>query len=112
MRTTLEIIIAVKECQPVTEEEMKLALLAMSGIEHFIKKELMDLIQAIREDKPTVKMKAEFAWGTVERMWNAAKKPPDEWLGPDNIPGSPEFAARLKWGKALFKKATGVDLDS
>lgn len=110
MRTTVEIIIAVKECQPVTEDELKLALLAQSGIEHFIRTALLDLIEAIREDKPTVKMKAEFAWGTVDRTWNAGKKPPDEWLGPDNIPGSAEYAARLKFNKALFKKATGIDL--
>jgi hypothetical protein len=111
MRTTLEIIIAVTECQPVTEDELKLALMAMSSIEHFLKQELLGLIEAIREGKPTVKMRAEAAWGTVERMWNAAKKPPDEWLGPTNIPGNAEHSARLKRGKALFKKATGIDLD-
>lgn len=110
MRTTVEIIIAVKECQPVTEDELKLALLAQSGIEHFTREALLDLIEAIRTDKPTVKMKAEFAWGTADRMWNAGKKPPDEWLGPANIPGSPEYAERLAFGKALFKKATGIDL--
>lgn len=110
MRSTVEIIIAVKECQPVTEQELKLALLAQTGIEHFTRTALLDLIEAIREGKPTVKMKAEFAWGTAERLWNAGKKPPDEWLGSDNIPGTPEYAARLEFGKALFKKATGVDL--
>lgn len=112
MRTTNEIIVAVKECQPVTEQELKYALISMSSIDYFHKKDLMDLIQAIREEKPIpfLKMKAEFAWGTVERMFSGIKKPVDEWLGPGNIPGSPEQQARLAMGKKIFKKATGIDL--
>lgn len=113
MRTTLEIQIAVKEAEPdITNEELRLCIEAQNGIEHFIRDELIKLIEAIREDKPAafLKMKAEFAWGTVERMFKAAKIPPDKWLGPDNIPGSPVQRQRLAWAKRVYEKATGEKL--
>lgn len=109
MRNTLEIIIAVKECESVTEEELKLALVAMSSIEYFVENELTELVEAILADKP-IKLKAQFAKGTLERMFFAKKKSPDEWLGPDNIPGTPEQKANLALGKKIFKNATGLDL--
>ena len=113
MRTTLEIIIAVKESQPSTEEELRLALLAMNSIEHFLNNDLQKLIECIRQYRPmgSLKMQAEFAWGTIERMFNAEKMPPDEWLGPGNIPGTPQYERRLELGKAIFKQATGIDLE-
>jgi hypothetical protein len=112
MRTTLQIILAVKECEPVTEEELKLALCAMSGIEHFLNQSLKKLIQSIREGKPEarLKMQAEFEWRTIERMFKAIKTPPDEWLGPGNTPGTEENRERMAWAKKVFKKATGEDL--
>jgi hypothetical protein len=110
LRTTLEIIIAVKDRQPVTARELELALLAMSGIERFEMQALLGLIKAVRDSSPDVKTTAELAWGTADRMWNAAKKPPDEWLGPGNIPGTPEQAERLRWGKAVYRAATGEEL--
>lgn len=113
MRTTLQICIAVKEAEPdITDEELRLCIAAMSGIEHFYRQALVDLIEAIREGKPAelLKMKAEFAWGTHERMFNAAKKQPAEWLGPGNIPGSPEQQERLAWAKRVYEKATGQKL--
>lgn len=112
MRTTLQIIIAVKECEPVTEEELKLALIALSNIEHFYNKAAQDLIDAIRAEKSMalLKMKAEFAWGTIESMFKAKKTPPDTWLGPDNTPGTPENKRQMEMGKKIFKAATGMDL--
>jgi len=112
-RTTLQICIAVKEAEPnITDEELRLCIAAMSGIEHFYHRSLLDLIEAVREFKSEgwVKMKAEFAWGTCERMFEAAKKPPEEWLGPGNIPGSPEQRERLAWAKRVYEKATGEKL--
>lgn len=40
-------------------------------------------------------------------MFQANKKSPKEWLGPNNIPGSPEQQERLKWAKDLYKTITG-----
>lgn len=112
MKTTLETIRAVKECEQVTEEELRLSLCALSAIEHFLREDLIRLIEAIREGKPThlLKMKAEFAQGTIDRMFTALKTPPDKWLGPNNIPGTPENNERMRIAKNIFKKATGLEL--
>jgi hypothetical protein len=107
MKTTNQIQIAVQEGDPnLSDYELRLCVEVQRNIEHFITKDLMELIEAIREDKPTsfIKMKAEFAFGTIERMFNASKKPPDEWLGPDNIPGSKGYKKRLAFGKKLIDK--------
>ena len=112
-RSTLDIAIAVKEAEKgITDEELRLCIAAMSGIEHFYRTALIDLIEVIREGKPQamVKLKADFAWGTVERMFEAQKKPPAEWLGPQNIPGTPEHDERLKLMKRIYEKATGEKL--
>ena len=113
MRTTCEIQIAVQEASPdITDEELRLCVEAQRNIEYFHRKSLLDLIEAIREDHSAalLKMKAESAWGTYERMYEAAKKPPAEWLGPKNIPGSPEQRERLAWAKRVYEKATGESL--
>lgn len=114
MRSILEIQIAVREAEPnISEEELRLCVESLGGIEHFYRSALIDLIQLIREGKPEnlLKMKAEFAWGTVERMFAAGKKTPQEWLGPGNIPGSPEQRQRLARGKKVYEKVTGEKLD-
>lgn len=110
MRSTLDICIAVSENEPATDQELRYALQAMGSINHFIKQDLRLLIEAVLDGKPTAKMRAEFARGTLDRMFNGQKMPVDEWLGPGNIPGSPEQQERLRVGKAIFKKATGLDL--
>lgn len=109
-RSILGIAIAVKEAEAnITDEELRMCIAAMSGIEHFYRSALIDLIEAVREGKPEplLKMKAEFAWGTVERMFKAQKQPPASWLGPENTPGTPENRERLAWAKRVFEKATG-----
>ncbi len=114
MRSILQIQIAVKEAEPgITDEELRLCIESMNAIEHFYRSALIDLIELIREGKPEMllKMKAEFAWGTVERMFAAKKKTPQEWLGPDNIPGSPAQRQLVAWAKKVFEKATGEKLD-
>jgi hypothetical protein len=113
IRTINQIQIAVQESDPnITDKELRLCIEAQRNIEHFYRQELIGLIEAIREGKPEklLKMKAEFAWGTVERMFTASKKPPAEWLGPNNIPGSPEQQRRLGWAKKVYEKATGEKL--
>lgn len=113
MRSTVDIIVAVKECQPATEEELRLALVAMSAIEHFVRTDLQKLIDAVEEGKPAgvIEIKAAFAKGTISRMFKAIKMPVDKWLGPGNTPGTPENTKRLAMAKKIFKRATGLDLD-
>jgi hypothetical protein len=110
-RTTLQIQIAVQENDPnITEQELRLCIEAQRNIEHFYRRSLIDLIEAIRTGDRLLKPKAEFAWGTVERMFIAAKKPPAEWLGAHNVPGHPDQVASLKLAKKIFEKATGEKL--
>ncbi len=111
-KTTLQIAIAVQECQPLTEEEMRLAIQALSQINYFIGSELDKLIDAIEEQKSPqlVRMRVTFARDIRERMFQAAKKPPSEWLGPEYTPGTPEYKERLRIAKAIFKKATGQEI--
>lgn len=91
---------------------MRLALVSLSGISYFVQSELQKLIDAIRdkETQPRLEMKAEFAWGTIERMFTAIKTPIDKWLGPGDTPGTPENKARMAMGRNIFKAATGEDL--
>jgi hypothetical protein len=104
MRSTLEIVIAVKESAPATEHELRLALLATVAIEHFVRKDLERLIDAVVECKPSARMRALEARGLLERMFEARKKAPDEWLGPENTPGNPEYERMLAFGKKLLEK--------
>ncbi len=110
MRSTLDIIIAVKESRPVEPEELRLALLALSSIDQFTKNSLDGLIGAIEEKAPrVVELKAHFAKQTRESMFQAMKRDPAAWLGPGGIPGNPEHDARLKVAKAVAR-AAGIDL--
>lgn len=110
MRTLNEILIANQENQPVSQDEYRCSLEAMRCIEHLVTGDLKKLIDCVVQDKPTAKMRAKFSEGTIERMFKAGKKPPDEWLGPNNIPGSPEQIRRLDLAKKIFEKATGEKL--
>lgn len=112
MRTTNQIICAVKDCEPVTEEELRLALVAMSSIEHFLRTDLQRLIEAIVGDRSRMLLqsKANFAAGTIEVTRGAIKMPPDQWLSPDDIPGTPENKARMKRCRKIYRAATGEDL--
>lgn len=111
MRTTLEIIIAVKESQYVSFEELRLALMALSSIEHFEKNALDELIEAVEATEPldsngrAAKLRASFAKDTRERMFQALKSDPEKWLGPGGIPGTKEHDERYRAAIAVAKKA-------
>ena len=112
-RTILDIQIAVKDGEPnITDEELRLCIVAQCSIEYFYQKALLDLIEIIREERPALfmKIKAEFAWNTYESMFEAAKKTPKQWLSPADIPGTPANKERMEWAKKVFKVATGEDL--
>lgn len=110
MRSTLDIIIAVKECQPVTEQELRLAVVALSAMESMDQRALRDLAEKVIEGKPTAKLKAQFILQETETRFKSRKMPVDEYLGPGNIPGTPENVERVRVAKAIYKKATGDDL--
>lgn len=101
---------AVLDNAAATEEELRLCIVVLSHVNHFLKSDLQKLVDVIRDDKPTVKMRAEFARQTIERMFAAKKKPPIDWLSIADIPGTDENIRRMAFGKAVLKKATGIDL--
>lgn len=105
MRSTLDILIAVKENQPVTPEELRLALVALDSIHHFTKNSLNDIIEASEERPQTLALRIAFAKQTRESMFRAIKTDPSVWLGPENIPGNPEHDRRYRAALALAKKA-------
>ena len=112
MRTTNEIICAVKDCQPATDEELRLALCAMESIKFFVYHELSNISAAIEKDySPKVlKFRAKSAFRLLEDMFQAGKTPPDKWLGPAHIPGTPENKEQVRMARAVFKAATGKEL--
>lgn len=112
MRTTIEIICAVQDSKPVTLEECKLALMVLSNINHFVERSLRELAESVlKEHSSGTNFRATTAQKLLEDMFAARKKPPADWLGPRNTPGTPEHAKEQQWAKNLFKKATGLDID-
>ena len=110
MRSTNEIVIAVKESQPATDQELRYCILALSAMNHFANNDLDNLIDAVLEKKPLATVRAEISKRGRERRFQSNKMPVDQYLGLGNIPGNPEYEQRMKMSKALFKKATGIDL--
>jgi len=105
MRSTVEIICAVKERRPVEPEELRLALLVMVTVERMVRDSLEGLADAVEQSLPSAKIRAVFARSTLERMFYARKKDHAEWLGPANIPGNPEHDERFKAALRLLEKA-------
>ncbi len=111
MRTVNEIVIAVQEQQPATDQELRYALLAMNALEYSACREIESLIKGLESDKPAVqKFILQDAKGFQERRFNSQKLPLDVYLGPGNIPGTKENTERRKMAKAVLKAATGIEI--
>jgi hypothetical protein len=103
MRSTRDIIVAVKEGQPVSEDELRIAVLVMSVVDAFTWRELYDLIEVIEQDKPgQAAAKAAFAKSILERMFQAKREDPAKWLGP--LRGVAEKGRWQKISKKLLEK--------
>ncbi len=91
MRSTVEIICAVQDRRPVTEEELRLALLAMSGIDYVVERSLRQLAADVVGGRTSIaRFRATDAEPLLARMFAARKADPALWLGPAGIPGHPE----------------------
>lgn len=112
MRSTNEIMIAVSECEPCTDEELRFCISALGAMLHFAKIAADDMAEGIEGDGTSLKHKvcAKLWKQNAEGRFKSIKMPVDQYLGPGNIPGSPEQVERLRIGKALVKKVTGVEL--
>ena len=114
MRSTNQIIIAVQECEPCTEGELRLCIMSLKARLYFAEKAADDMAEAIEtgaDGKIAVaKLRAGFWRNEAESQFRAMKMPVDEYLGPGNTPGTPEQVERLRVSKAIFEKATGLKL--
>jgi len=106
MRSTVDIVCAVKEQTPVTEEELKMALLVMCTTEHFLKRKMEKLLEAVGSgNKFGVKLWADAATRFMrETLFRMHKSDPLECLGPSGIPGNPQHDRMYKAGCALIDK--------
>ena len=114
MRSTNKIVIAVQECDPCTEEELRLCIMSLKARLYFAEEAANDMAEAIEAGADgkiaAAKLRAGFWRNEAEPRFKAMKMPVDEYLGPGNTPGTPEHAEHLRMSKAIFKKATGVEL--
>jgi hypothetical protein len=94
-------------------EELKMALLAMNGIEHFATDHVSRCVAAIKSGKPALMgVAAAFGEKWEEERICSLRNDPLVYLGEGNIPGTEENNTRRACSKALFKAATGIDLDA
>ena len=117
MRSMLEIICAVKDCETVTEEELRLCVRCLSAKLHLAKHDrdkFVEIIDSSEVIDQLAAMRLKFRSGLVkierELSFKSDKIPMDEYLGPRNIPGTTEQRADMKWAKTVFEKSTGKTL--
>lgn len=110
MRATCEIIADLKDGKAVEYEELKMACLVMDSVVFFFKKDVAALLKG--GFSADLKIQMEYSdpktsskeYGVPSWYWKAIKKDPVEWLGADNIPGTPEYEQRYKISKAIYEK--------
>jgi len=110
MRSTLDICIAVQDEQPATEHELRLCVASLSAINHFLKQNLRNIIEANKDNKTLVPLRIGFASTELANLFDAQKRPMDVWLGRRGTPGTPEHREEQAWAKRIFEKATGQKL--
>lgn len=86
-----------------------MSLKAMLYMAEHTANELADFV--LDKDR-RAEFKAHFWKHDAEARFQGKKMPLDKRLGPGNTPGTPEYERHMKWSKAVFKKATGLDLDN
>lgn len=105
MRSTNEIVCAVKECKPATEEELRMALMVMCSTEHFLKLYVQRTLEAMEAGKPSAAMWAGEAKRFMqETLFKMHKMDPLQCLGPANTPGNPEHDRFYRAGMALVDR--------
>lgn len=115
MRSTNEIIIALKECGPVEYDELRMACLVLNSLLFFSHNNIKRLLKGGTGAEITKNMEFPHAHadlGISKTEYEAMKKDPVEWLGVDNIPGTPEYMERYKISKAIFNKVVNGDVGS
>jgi len=110
MRTLLEIIEAAKDGEKPTHDECYWAMLALDALSTFDQKTIRDLAA----DPPSAVVKvfgrAHVHEESFKRMKTALNTDPQKWVGPNHDPSNPDVQKRRALAKAVFKKATGLDV--
>ncbi len=103
-RTLGEIIEAAVTNEPVTEREMRLAILAMEGLMTFDHMAFSKLREAeVEKKRPILSYSAEWQHSEAWRRRNMAMTgTPSKWLGPDRDPEKVEFRQQRKAAQHLF----------
>ena len=112
MRSVLEIIIAVKDQQPATDEELRLCIVALSAMQTMDGMQLHELAESVIDGTASAKLRARHVMREAEIRFKSMKMPVDKYLGPRNTPGTPENDRSVRIAKNILKKATGIDLDA
>lgn len=109
MRSTCEIIADLKDGKEVPYEELKMACLVQSSIIFFYQQDTKSLLKGgIAADlvermnyKDNQTSSKQMGWPTW--YWNAIKKDPLEWLGPEHIPGTDEWKGMHSTNMKIFE---------
>ena len=115
MRSTNEIIIALKECEHVEYEELRMACLVLDSLLFFSHNNIERLLKGGIAAEITKELEFPDAYadlGISKTEYDAMKKDPVEWLGVDNIPGTIGYLERYKISKAIFNKVVNDDVES
>lgn len=110
MRSMNEIVIAVKEQQPVTDEELRLTVVGLAAIQTFLTGNIRDLAKSVLDGKPSARLRASSALAEDEIRFKSMKMPVNDFLGEENTPGTEANKKLVAMCKNIFKKATGQDL--
>lgn len=101
MRSTNEVITAVHNGEPCTEEELRLCILSMRSTVVMVKSDLARW--AVEPIKPVhVKLKADLYWREMNNLSWAA--PLDKRIPPNDRPGHPEFEQRRAVANKVMDK--------
>lgn len=110
IRATCEIIADIKDGKEVPQDELKMVCLALDSIVFLYKQDTKHLLKGgigadmVKKMNYSDTKTSSVELGVPTWYWNAIKKDPTEWLGDENIPGTPEYERHYKLSNALLKK--------
>lgn len=103
MRTVIDIVEAVQEQQPVTEDELRLALLCLfydGQADSLFMADITSAGDSIGISEPARALAKEH----YSRRFRMLKAGPAAYLGPNWTPGTPENTRQRKTSKAIMKR--------
>lgn len=107
MRETVEILAEIEENGRPEYEELRMACLVQKSLLYFIHQDIKRLLQGgIAAELTRQEYPEEHAeLGISKREWKALHMDPEKYLGPQNIPGTPEWADFHRIAKKVLERA-------